>query len=70
MAVREETQAAPLVIQLRHALLALARREADAAADEAAAVPYWVPVPASVSARRAAAAALRSEAARLVGTSS
>jgi len=70
MAVREETPTAPLVIQLRRALLALARREADAAADEAAAVPYWAPVPASVSARRAAASALRSEAARLVGTTS
>jgi hypothetical protein len=70
MAIRKETQTAPLAIQLHRTLLALARREADAAADEAAAVPYWAPVPATVSARRAAAAVLRSEAARLLGATS
>ena len=70
MATREATQASPLTIQLRRTLLALARREADAAAEEAAAVPYWAPVPVTVSARRAAAAALRSEAERLVGMTS
>ena len=67
MAIREETKTVPLEIELHRALLTLARREADAAADEAAAVPYWAPVPASVSAHRAAAAALRSEATRVLG---
>jgi hypothetical protein len=70
MTISEETENIPLVIQLHRTLLSLARREADAAADEAATVPYWAPVPASVSAHRSAAAALRSEAERVLRAAS
>jgi hypothetical protein len=55
--------------ELCRILLTLARREADLAADQAAAVPYWAPVPPSVSAHRASASALRSEAERLARAS-
>jgi hypothetical protein len=70
MAVQEKTEATPLATQLHRILMALARREADIAADEAAAVPYWAPMPASVTGHRTAADVLRSEAARLIGATS
>jgi len=44
---------------LRSRLLRLAKAEDDRAADEAANVPYWAPLPASVTGHRAAAAVLR-----------
>jgi hypothetical protein len=47
---------------VREVLLRLARREDDAAAAEAASVPYWAPIPDTVVGRRRAAAALRAEA--------
>lgn len=52
--------------RLRQILLDLARRERNMAASEAAAVPYWEPLPSSVMGHRAAAAALRSEADRFL----
>lgn len=47
---------------LRTQLLALARRQDDMAAEEAAATPYWKPQPTSVHGHRSAADALRAEA--------
>lgn len=70
MAVHNKTEATPLSILLHRALMALAQRQADIAATEAAAVPYWAPVPESVSGHRAAADVLRSEAFRLLGATS
>ena len=55
--------------ELCRILLTLARREADLAADLAAEVPYWAPVPPAVSAHRASASVLRSEAERLARAS-
>lgn len=57
---------ASLTVQLRLALLELARSEDERAADEAAAQPYWLPCPPSVQGHRAAAAALRDQADRLL----
>lgn len=47
---------------LRTQLLALARRQDDMAAEEAAATPYWKPQPTTVHGHRSAADALRAEA--------
>ena len=55
-----------LAVRLRQILLELARREETIACSEAAAVPYWAPHPASVIGHRAAAEALRSQAARFL----
>jgi len=55
--------------RLRQILLDLARREHDIAVSEAAAVPYWAPLPSSVMGHRAAAAVLRSEADRFLEAS-
>jgi hypothetical protein len=52
--------------RLRQILFDLARRQDDIAHSEAAAVPYWAPYPASVGGHRAAAAALRAEAGRIL----
>ena len=56
-----------LVELLRRELLQLASHEDELAANEAACVPYWAPTPASVIGHRAAAAALRDDADRLIG---
>lgn len=56
-------------VQVRQILLELARREADMANSQAAAVPYWAPHPSSVIGHRAAADALRSEADRFLEAS-
>jgi hypothetical protein len=50
---------------LCHELLVLARREEDAAAAEASALPYWTSCPPSVVGHRAAARALRADLERL-----
>jgi hypothetical protein len=50
---------------LRRELLMLAKLQEDTAAAEAARVPYWRCLPASVEGHRLAAAALRADAARL-----
>jgi hypothetical protein len=63
---RPVTREAPQVSQLlQRELLALAKAHDDAAARQAAAVPYWAPCPAEVSGHRAAASLLREDAARL-----
>lgn len=54
-----------LVEALCRELAAMARREDDLAADEAARTPYWAPCPATVEGHRAAARALRNELVRL-----
>lgn len=59
------SETSDLIDALTHALLELARREDDLAAAEAASVPYWAPCPPSVYGHRAAAEALRGEAASL-----
>ena len=51
---------------VRRELLRIASREDDLAAAAAALVPYWASHPPSVQGHRAAAAALRSEADRLL----
>lgn len=56
----------PLTVQLRMALLELARQEDDLAADEAAAQPYWAPCPPSALGHHAAAEALRERADQLL----
>lgn len=53
-------------IQMRSLLLQLARVEDAIACDEAAAVPYWEPVPFSASGHREAAAVLRARADELL----
>lgn len=53
------------VAALRMELLSLAKAEEELAATEAARTPYWRPLPTSVEAHRAAAAALRANAGRL-----
>lgn len=53
---------------LRCQLLALARLEDDQADAEAARLPYWAPCPPSVVGHRAAAAALRVDADKLLAT--
>jgi hypothetical protein len=53
--------------EVRRILLNLARREYDLAATEAASQPYWRACPPSIQGHRAAAAALREEADRLLG---
>jgi hypothetical protein len=58
-----------LATAVRRELLRIARREDDLAATTAASVPYWAPNPPSVLGHRAAAAALRSEADRLLPAS-
>ena len=55
---------------LRRELFQLASREDEIAAAEAARVPYWAPTPPSVMGHRAAAAALREDAERLVAIAS
>jgi hypothetical protein len=52
---------------LQFELLRLARQEDDLACNESATVPYWAPCPPSVQGHRAAAAALRDVAERVVG---
>lgn len=54
-----------LVAALCRELARLAAREEEAAATEAARIPYWAPCPPSVQGHRAAARALRSDVARL-----
>ena len=49
-------------VRLRLRLLALARRQDDLAAEEAAATPYWKPQSATVYGHRSAADVLRAEA--------
>ena len=51
---------------VRRQLLLLAKGEDNRAADEAANVPYWAPLPASVAGHRAAAAALRAAAEQFI----
>jgi hypothetical protein len=51
---------------VRMQLLKLADEEDERASDEAAQVPYWAPIPHSVSGHRAAATALRRAADDLV----
>lgn len=58
---------AELTGALCEALFELARREDELAAAEAAGLPYWEPCPPSVYGHRAAAEALRSEAASIAG---
>ena len=58
-----------ITVRLRQILLELARHEDDAAAAEAAAVPYWSPQPTSVSGHRVAASSLRLEADRFLEAS-
>lgn len=53
-------------IRVRSLLLQLARVEDAMACDEAAAAPYWEPMPASVSGHREAAVALRARADELL----
>lgn len=53
-------------IRMRSLLLQLARDEDALASDEAAATPYWEPVPASVVGHREAALALRAQADELL----
>ena len=53
---------ADLIKEIRRTLLALARREDELAAAEAAGIPYWEPCPPSVYGHRTAADVLRSEA--------
>lgn len=60
------TGAGSPAVQLRQALLELAHLEDERAADEAAALPYWVPCPSSVHGHRAAAEALRRRADQLL----
>lgn len=54
-----------VVTALCQQLYALARREENAAADEAARTPYWAATPASVEVHRTAARLLRDDADRL-----
>jgi hypothetical protein len=60
---------AMIALRLGQILLELARREDDIAHAEAAAVPYWEPLPTSVVGRRAAASCLRFEADRVLQAS-
>lgn len=50
-----------LLSALCRELVALAKKEEDQAAEEAARTPYWEPCPASVNAHRLAARLLRAE---------
>lgn len=59
-----------MATRLRLRLLALARRQDDLAAEEAAGTPYWKPQPDTVHGHRAAADALRAEADLLIGRAS
>ena len=63
------TAGSTMTSELRSALLKLARRQDDLAADEAAATPYWAPCPPSALGRRSAAAVLRAEADLLLAAS-
>lgn len=54
-----------LLTALCRELVNLAKSEEDTAAEEAARTPYWAACPSSVEAHRAAARALRADAARL-----
>jgi hypothetical protein len=62
------TDGSTLTVQLRNALLDLARHEDECAADEAAHQPYWAPCPSSVHGHRAAAVVLRDRADQLLAT--
>ena len=63
---RNDTTARPdLLSAICQELARLAQQEENRAADEAARVPYWEPMPLSVLGHRAAAAALRADLARL-----
>lgn len=55
-----------VTIVVRRELLRLAGLEEELAAEQAAQVPYWAPVPPSVTGHRAAARALREDADRLL----
>jgi hypothetical protein len=61
----ESTTAVELLTAVCRELISLASREETMACDEAARTPYWSPCPPSVEAHRAAARALRDDAARL-----
>jgi len=61
----EEPRHADLVTALCQALHMLAKREEEAAANEASRTPYWVACPPSVEAHRTAARLLRADAERL-----
>lgn len=67
--MNDNADTAQTTSRLRQILLDLARREHNMAVSEAAAVPYWAPLPSSVMGHRAAAAALRSEADRFLEAS-
>ncbi|HSV40349.1 MAG TPA: hypothetical protein VLI04_16425 [Nocardioidaceae bacterium] len=54
-----------LIVALCRELITLAKSEEDLAAAEAARTPYWAPSPPTVEGHRAAARALRADAARL-----
>ena len=61
----EERRHPGLVTALCQALHTLAKREEDAAANEASRTPYWATCPPSVEAHRTAARLLREDAQRL-----
>lgn len=65
MSGKESRYTPELLTLICRELVRLAQQEENAAADEAARVPYWQPTPASVLGHRAAAAALRADLARL-----
>ncbi len=66
MSITSEGHLPPdLVTALCQQLYALARREDEVAAREAARTPYWAPCPPSVEAHRTAARLLRADADRL-----
>jgi hypothetical protein len=61
----ESASAVELLAAVCRELIRIAKREEDMACDEAARTPYWSPCPPTVEAHRAAARALREDAARL-----
>jgi hypothetical protein len=69
MAVSDPDSDSAVLAAVRRQLLRIASREDDLAAAAAALVPYWASHPPSVQGHRAAAAALRSEADRLLRAS-
>jgi hypothetical protein len=65
-AMKTITTDSSTAIRMRSLLLQLARIEDEIATDEAAATPYWEPVPSSVTGHRGAAHALRAHADELL----
>lgn len=61
----EDRRTPDLVAALCHELNTLAKRQEDAAAEEASRTPYWTACPPSVEAHRTAARVLRADADRL-----